>query len=45
MVIHRHGGPEVLTLERAWPRPEPGRTGKLDRSALKARASGEEIGG
>ncbi len=24
MVMHRHGGPEVLTLERAWPRPEPG---------------------
>ena len=21
IVIHRHGGPEVLTLERAWPRP------------------------
>jgi NADPH:quinone reductase-like Zn-dependent oxidoreductase len=24
MVMHRHGGPEVLTLERHWPRPEPG---------------------
>ena len=24
MVMHRHGGPEVLTLEREWPRPEPG---------------------
>jgi NADPH:quinone reductase-like Zn-dependent oxidoreductase len=24
MVMHRHGGPEVLTLEAEWPRPEPG---------------------
>ena len=24
IVIHRHGGPNVLTLERAWPRPRPG---------------------
>lgn len=24
MVMHRHGGPEVLTLETAWPRPQPG---------------------
>jgi NADPH:quinone reductase-like Zn-dependent oxidoreductase len=24
MVIHEHGGPEVLTLEEAWPKPEPG---------------------
>jgi NADPH:quinone reductase-like Zn-dependent oxidoreductase len=24
MVIHRHGGPEVLTLERAWARPAAG---------------------
>jgi len=24
MVIHRHGGPEVLTLEREWPRPVAG---------------------
>jgi NADPH:quinone reductase-like Zn-dependent oxidoreductase len=24
MVIHRHGGPEVLTLEPRWPRPEAG---------------------
>src|SRR6185312_9879356 len=24
MVMHRHGGPEVLTLEPEWPRPEPG---------------------
>jgi NADPH:quinone reductase-like Zn-dependent oxidoreductase len=24
MVMHRHGGPEVLTLERHWPLPEPG---------------------
>jgi NADPH:quinone reductase-like Zn-dependent oxidoreductase len=24
IVMHRHGGPEVLTLEPAWPRPEPG---------------------
>lgn len=24
IVIHRHGGPEVLTLEHRWPRPEPG---------------------
>jgi NADPH:quinone reductase-like Zn-dependent oxidoreductase len=24
MVIHRHGGPEVLTLEREWPRPDAG---------------------
>jgi alcohol dehydrogenase len=24
LVIHRHGGPEVLTLEPQWPRPEPG---------------------
>jgi NADPH:quinone reductase-like Zn-dependent oxidoreductase len=24
VVIHRHGGPDVLTLEPAWPRPEPG---------------------
>ena len=24
VVIHRHGGPEVLTLEREWPRPSPG---------------------
>ncbi len=24
VVIHRHGGPEVLTLEPAWPRPVPG---------------------
>ncbi len=23
-VIHRHGGPEVLTLERDWPEPVPG---------------------
>ena len=23
-VMHRHGGPEVLTLEPAWPRPEAG---------------------
>jgi hypothetical protein len=24
MVIHQHGGPEVLTLEREWPRPVAG---------------------
>ncbi len=24
VVIHRHGGPEVLTLEPAWPDPVPG---------------------
>jgi len=24
IVIHRHGGPEVLTLEREWPRPVAG---------------------
>jgi alcohol dehydrogenase len=24
IVMHRHGGPEVLTLERAWPRPVSG---------------------
>jgi NADPH:quinone reductase-like Zn-dependent oxidoreductase len=24
LVIHRHGGPEVLTLEPAWPDPVPG---------------------
>jgi NADPH:quinone reductase-like Zn-dependent oxidoreductase len=24
LVIHRHGGPEVLTLERAWPDPVAG---------------------
>jgi hypothetical protein len=24
VVIHRHGGPDVLTLERAWPRPVAG---------------------
>ena len=24
MVIHRHGGPEALTLEREWPRPVAG---------------------
>src|SRR5262245_49473814 len=24
LVIHRHGGPEVLTLEREWPRPVAG---------------------
>ena len=24
MVIHRHGGPEVLTLEPSWPDPVPG---------------------
>jgi NADPH:quinone reductase-like Zn-dependent oxidoreductase len=24
MVMHRHGGPEVLTLEREWPRPVAG---------------------
>jgi len=24
VVIHRHGGPEVLTFERAWPRPAAG---------------------
>jgi NADPH:quinone reductase-like Zn-dependent oxidoreductase len=24
MVIHEHGGPEALTLEEAWPKPEPG---------------------
>jgi NADPH:quinone reductase-like Zn-dependent oxidoreductase len=24
MVIHRHGGPEVLTFEREWPRPVAG---------------------
>lgn len=24
IVIHRHGGPEVLTLETAWPDPAPG---------------------
>jgi NADPH:quinone reductase-like Zn-dependent oxidoreductase len=24
VVIHRHGGPEVLTLEAAWPDPVPG---------------------
>lgn len=24
VVIHRHGGPEVLTLEPAWPQPVPG---------------------
>lgn len=24
LVMHRHGGPEVLTLEPEWPRPEPG---------------------
>jgi NADPH:quinone reductase-like Zn-dependent oxidoreductase len=24
VVMHRHGGPEVLALEREWPRPEPG---------------------
>ena len=24
MVMHRHGGPEVLTLETAWPRPVAG---------------------
>jgi NADPH:quinone reductase-like Zn-dependent oxidoreductase len=23
IVMHRHGGPEVLTLENAWPRPRP----------------------
>lgn len=23
MVMHRHGGPEVLTLEAQWPRPTP----------------------
>ena len=25
IVMHRHGGPEVLTLEPRWPCPEPGR--------------------
>jgi NADPH:quinone reductase-like Zn-dependent oxidoreductase len=24
LVLHRHGGPEVLTLEPAWPDPAPG---------------------
>ncbi len=24
VVIHRHGGPEVLRLETSWPRPVPG---------------------
>jgi NADPH:quinone reductase-like Zn-dependent oxidoreductase len=24
MVMHRHGGPDVLALEPEWPRPEPG---------------------
>ena len=24
MVMHRHGGPDVLTLEKEWPRPEAG---------------------
>jgi NADPH:quinone reductase-like Zn-dependent oxidoreductase len=24
MVVHKHGGPEVLTLERHWPDPVPG---------------------
>jgi NADPH:quinone reductase-like Zn-dependent oxidoreductase len=24
MVMHRHGGPDVLTLEREWPRPAAG---------------------
>src|SRR5438105_14159921 len=24
VVIHRHGGPEVLKLEASWPRPVPG---------------------
>jgi NADPH:quinone reductase-like Zn-dependent oxidoreductase len=24
LVMHRHGGPEVLQLEEHWPRPEPG---------------------
>jgi NADPH:quinone reductase-like Zn-dependent oxidoreductase len=24
IVMHRHGGPDVLTLERQWPRPEAG---------------------
>jgi NADPH:quinone reductase-like Zn-dependent oxidoreductase len=24
LVMHRHGGPEVLALERQWPRPAPG---------------------
>jgi len=24
VVIHHHGGPEVLTLEREWPRPVAG---------------------
>src|SRR5262245_46157109 len=24
IVMHRHGGPEVLTLEPRWPCPEPG---------------------
>jgi NADPH:quinone reductase-like Zn-dependent oxidoreductase len=26
VVIHRHGGPEVLQFEEAWPRPVPGPT-------------------
>jgi NADPH:quinone reductase-like Zn-dependent oxidoreductase len=26
VVIHQHGGPEVLKLEVAWPKPIPGRT-------------------
>ena len=24
MVIHKHGGPEVLTYETAWPKPVAG---------------------
>jgi alcohol dehydrogenase len=28
IVIHRHGGPEVLSYELAWPKPEPG-TGEI----------------
>jgi len=28
LVMHRHGGPEVLTLEEHWPRPEP-RAGEI----------------
>ena len=24
VVMHRHGGPEVLAVEHEWPRPQPG---------------------
>jgi hypothetical protein len=37
MVMHRHGGPEVITLEREWPRPElPAAPAGLRRAGLGA---------